>query len=252
MADPTILKVYALTKRFNGLVVSNNLDLEIRHGETHAVIGPNGAGKTTLINQIHGELYADSGRIIFQGRDVSKISASGRARLGIARTYQITSIFPEFSVVENVALARQVSAGHSFRFVRNAAADVKLTSVALEMIVRVGLELRANDLARNLSHGERRQLEIAMALATEPSLLLLDEPMAGMGGQDSARMMSLLSTLKQSCSILLVEHDMDAVFSLADRITVIVAGRNIATGIPDSIRADRRVREAYLGHAGGE
>jgi branched-chain amino acid transport system ATP-binding protein len=245
-----MLNVVGLTKRFGGLVVSRDIHLEIAAGETHAVIGPNGAGKTTLINQIQGELHADSGRIIFQGRDISRASAPQRARLGIARTYQVTSIFPEFSAITNVALARQVAEGHSFRFFRAAECDRSLTGPARETIARVGLENRASTLARELSHGERRQLELAMALASGPRLILLDEPMAGMGGQDSARMKRLLAEIKSSCTILLVEHDMDAVFALADRVTVLVGGRNVATGSPDQIRADQRVRDAYLGHAG--
>jgi branched-chain amino acid transport system ATP-binding protein len=244
------LRIAGLTKRFGGLVVSHDLDLEIGEGETHAVIGPNGAGKTTLINQIQGELRADSGRIVFRGRDISRHSAPYRARLGIARTYQVTSIFPEFPVITNVALARQVSVGHSFRFLRPAASDASLIEPALEALARVGLHRRAQALAQDLSHGERRQLEIAMALASRPTLLLLDEPMAGMGGQDSARMKRLLAEIKRTCTILLVEHDMDAVFSLADRVTVLVLGRTVATGRPDEIRADQRVRDAYLGHSG--
>jgi branched-chain amino acid transport system ATP-binding protein len=244
--------VSGLTKRFGGLVVSNDVDLEIGIGETHAVIGPNGAGKTTLINQIQGELRSDSGKVVFRGQDISNLSAPQRARLGIARTYQITSIFPEFRVITNVALARQISAGHSFRFVRPAATDDTLIEPARGILQRVGLDGRMHDLAQDLSHGERRQLEIAMALASRPTLLLLDEPMAGMGGQDSARMKRLLAEIKGTCTILLVEHDMDAVFTLADRVTVLVSGRNIATGNPDHIRADRRVRDAYLGHANGD
>jgi branched-chain amino acid transport system ATP-binding protein len=251
VAEPA-LTISGLTKRFGGLVVSNDLALDIGMGETHAVIGPNGAGKTTLINQIQGELRSDSGTIVFRGQDISHISAPQRARLGIARTYQITSIFPEFPVITNVALARQVSDGHSFRFVRPAATDEALTEPAREILTRVGLATRINDLAQDLSHGERRQLEIAMALASRPTLLLLDEPMAGMGGQDSARMKRLLAEIKSTCTILLVEHDMDAVFSLADRVTVLVSGRNIATGSPDEIRANKRVRDAYLGHADGD
>jgi branched-chain amino acid transport system ATP-binding protein len=244
-----MLNVVGLTKRFGGLIVSEDIHLEIAAGETHAVIGPNGAGKTTLINQIQGELRADSGRIIFRGQDISRASAPHRARLGIARTYQVTSIFPEFSVITNVALARQVAAGHSFRFFRAAESDRSLTEPALETIARVGLADRASALARDLSHGERRQLELAMALAGRPRLILLDEPMAGMGGQDSARMKRLLAEIKKFCTILLVEHDMDAVFALADRVTVLVGGRNVATGSPDQIRADQGVRDAYLGHA---
>ena len=246
------LTISGLTKRFGGLVVSNDLALEIGMGETHAVIGPNGAGKTTLINQIQGELRSDRGKIVFRGEDISNLSAPQRARLGIARTYQITSIFPEFPVITNVALARQVSGGHSFRFIRPAATDHSLTAPAREILQRVGLDTRMHDLAQDLSHGERRQLEIAMALASHPALLLLDEPMAGMGGQDSARMKRLLAEIKCTCTILLVEHDMDAVFSLADRVTVLVSGRNIATGSPDEIRANNRVRDAYLGHADGD
>jgi branched-chain amino acid transport system ATP-binding protein len=245
-----LLSIIGLTKRFGGLVVSNELNLEIEAGETHAVIGPNGAGKTTLINQIQGELRADSGRIVFDGRDISRASAPYRARLGIARTYQITSVFPEFSVITNVAVARQVAAGHSFRFIQAAESDRNLIDPALETICRVGLADRANVLAQDLSHGERRQLEIAMALTRRPRLMLLDEPMAGMGGRDSARMKRLLAEIKKTCTILLVEHDMDAVFALADRVTVLVAGRNVATGNPDQIRADKRVRDAYLGRSG--
>jgi branched-chain amino acid transport system ATP-binding protein len=245
-----MLDVIGLTKRFGGLIVSHNIDLQIAVRETHAVIGPNGAGKTTLINQIQGELRPDSGRIIFQDQDISSTSAPRRARLGIARTYQVTSIFPEFSVTTNVALVRQAAVGHSFRFFRAAESDRSLTEPALETIARVGLAERASTPARDLSHGERRQLELAMVLVAGPRLILLDEPMAGMSGQDSARMKQLLADIKKTCTILLVEHDMDAVFALADRITVLVGGRNVATGSPDQIRADARVRDAYLGHVG--
>jgi branched-chain amino acid transport system ATP-binding protein len=247
-----LLTISGLRKQFGGLVVSDNLSLDVWSGETHAVIGPNGAGKTTLINQIQGELRPDAGRILFKGRDISRHSAPRRARLGIARTFQITSVFPEFSVIANVALASQASMGHSFRFWKVAAWDQSLLLPAQQAIARVGLEERAQVPAQDLSHGERRQLEFAMALAMRPSLLLLDEPMAGMGGLDSTRIKGLLSELKRTCTILLVEHDMDAVFSLADRVTVLVAGRNIATGQPNEIRASSRVREAYLGHARGD
>lgn len=246
MSEP-LLAITGLIKRFGGLTVSDNLELEINAGETHAVIGPNGAGKTTLINQIQGELRPDAGRMLFMGRDITENSASFRARLGIARTFQVTSIFPAFSVIGNVALAKQASVGHSFRFWRAADRDDALLAPAWEAIARVGLRDRAHTVAQELSHGERRQLELAMVLATAPSLLLLDEPMAGMGAQDSARMKALLGELKRMCTILLVEHDMETVFSLADRVTVLVAGRKIASGSPDAIRADRHVREAYLG-----
>jgi branched-chain amino acid transport system ATP-binding protein len=244
-----LLRIAGLTKRFGGLIVSDNLDLEIGEGETHAVIGPNGAGKTTLINQIQGELRADSGRIVFRGRDISRDPAPYRARLGIARTYQVTSVFPEFRVITNVALARQASQGHSFHFVRAAESDASLIEPAYEALAQVGLHDRAQSLAQDLSHGERRQLEIAMALTGRPALLLLDEPMAGMAGQDSARMKRLLAEIKRRCTIVLVEHDMDAVFALAERVTVLVAGRRVATGTPDEIRADQRVQDAYLGQS---
>lgn len=247
MAD-ALLVTRGLVKRFGGLIATNALDLEIRAGETHALIGPNGAGKTTLIAQLQGELAPDGGAILFEGRDITREPAHRRAALGIGRSFQISSVFPDFTALGNVALAVQAGAGHSFRFWRSTQADARLVSPAREALASVGLQDRARIFARDLSHGERRQLELAMALAMRPRLLLLDEPMAGMGRQDAARMTALLAGLKTRVTTLLVEHDMDAVFALADRVTVLVAGRALATGSPAQIRADSAVRDAYLGH----
>lgn len=245
-----LLQVSGLTKRFAGLIATNNLDLGVERGETHAIIGPNGAGKTTLIAQLQGELHADEGTILFDGRDITADPPHARARYGIARSFQITSIFPQFSALTNVALAVQAQAGHSFHFFRDAGRDPVLVEPARQALTTVGLADRLDTAAENLSHGERRQLEIAMALAMRPSLLLLDEPMAGMSRRDGARMTQLLAALKRSYTIVLVEHDMDTVFSLADRISVLVAGSTIATGPPDEIRANAEVKAAYLGHRG--
>jgi branched-chain amino acid transport system ATP-binding protein len=211
------------------------------------VIGPNGAGKTTLIGQLAGELRPDAGTIRFAGRDVTALAAPGRARLGLARSFQITSIFRDFTVLDNVALAVQAHAGHSFRFWRPARREPALRGPAAAILDSVGLGGRAEVLAANLAHGEQRQLEIAMVLATRPRMLLLDEPMAGMGVEESPRMIQLLRGLKGRQTLLLVEHDMDAVFALADRISVMVYGRLIATGTPEQIRASAEVRQAYLG-----
>ena len=246
MAEP-VLRVEGLSKSFGAIRASDSLSLEVAAGEIHAVIGPNGAGKTTLIAQLAGEIAPDDGRIWFQGRDVTALASHRRARLGLARSFQITSIFPSFSAEDNVALAIQARSGRSFRFWRPARKDPALREPAREVLERVGLSARAGVPAAILSHGEHRLLEIAMALAVEPKLLLLDEPMAGMGGADSARMVELLRTLKSRAAMLLVEHDMDAVFALADRITVLVYGRVIASGPPAAVRADPAVREAYLG-----
>jgi branched-chain amino acid transport system ATP-binding protein len=215
------------------------------------VIGPNGAGKTTLIGQLSGELKPDSGAIRFAGADISRLGPARRAALGIARSFQITSIFREFTALDNVALAIQARAGHSFRFWRAARRDARLRDPAFAALGVVGLAGRAELVAGSLSHGERRALELAMALATAPRLLLLDEPTAGMGPEESASMVHLLAGLKGRFSIVLVEHDMDAVFALADRITVMVYGRVIASGTPAVIRADPEVRRAYLGEEGG-
>jgi branched-chain amino acid transport system ATP-binding protein len=247
VASPPILTVHGLTKVFGGLVATNRVDLDVRHGETHAVIGPNGAGKTTLIAQLAGELAADAGTIHFAGRDVTGLSAPARSHLGLARSFQITSVFREFSALDNVALAVQAHAGHSFRFWRPARHERALREPARATLERVGLADRADVTAATLAHGEQRQLELAMALATDARLLLLDEPMAGMGPDESQRMIRLLRTLKERHTILLVEHDMDAVFALADRISVMLYGSLIATGTPEEIRANAEVRRAYLG-----
>lgn len=243
----TLLSVRSLTKRFGGLVATNDFNLEVRRGETHALIGPNGAGKTTLIAQLQGELSPNSGEIILAGRDITREGAAQRARSGIARSFQISSVFPQFTVLANVALVVQAREGHSYRFWRAATEDERLLEPARQALSRIGLEQRADVVAADLSHGERRQLELAMAMALKPSLLLLDEPMAGMGRQDSLHMTRILSALKEHCTILLVEHDMDAVFALADRITVMVAGRAIKTAAPDAIQSDPEVQSVYLG-----
>jgi len=246
MAD-ALLEVRGLVKSFGGLIATNRVDVEIREGETHAIIGPNGAGKTTLIAQLAGDLQPDAGTIAFGGRDVTALAAPARSRLGLARSFQITSVFRDFTALDNVALAVQAHAGHSFRFWRAARRDAALRDPAAAVLESVGLGARADVLAANLAHGEQRQLEIAMVLATRPRLLLLDEPMAGMGLEESQRMIDLLRTLKGRQTILLVEHDMDAVFALADRISVMVYGRLIASGRPEEIRVNAEVREAYLG-----
>jgi len=242
-----LLKVDGLTKRFGGLVANDGIALEIMPGELHAVIGPNGAGKTTLIGLLAGEMAADAGTIVVAGRDLTRMPVYDRARFGLARSFQITSVFSNLTVLDNVILAVQAHAGHSFRFWHPARSKASLRNPALDALNLVGLADRAHDMATNVSHGERRQLEIAMALAIEPKLLLLDEPMAGMGTDESRRMTALLRRLKGRYAVLLIEHDMDVVFTLADRITVMVNGRPIATGKPDAIRSNPDVRKAYLG-----
>jgi branched-chain amino acid transport system ATP-binding protein len=242
-----LLEIDGLVKRFGGIVASDQIVMDVRERELHAVIGPNGAGKTTLLAQLTGELKANSGSIRFAGRDITSVPAHRRSALGLARSFQITSLFLDFTALDNVALAVQAHAGHSFRFWRDARREPELREPARAALERVGLADRADRLASRLSHGEQRQLEIAMALATSPRLLLLDEPMAGMGPDESARMVTMLRELKREVAILLVEHDMEAVFALADRITVLVYGRVIASGRPEQIRADANVRRAYLG-----
>jgi branched-chain amino acid transport system ATP-binding protein len=242
-----LLEIRGVTKSFGGLVATNRVDLDVIEGETHALIGPNGAGKTTLIGQLAGALTPDAGRIRFAGADVTGLSTPARSLRGLARSFQITSIFREATALDNVALAVQAHAGSSFRFWRPARRDPALQTPAREMLTSVGLGARADVVAANLAHGEQRQLEIAMALATRPRLLLLDEPMAGMGAEESQRMIAFLRGLKGRHTILLVEHDMDAVFALADRISVMVYGRLIATGSPADVRANPEVRQAYLG-----
>ncbi len=243
-----LLSIVDLTKRYGALVVTQQLNLDIMEGETHALIGPNGAGKTTLIAQIQGELAPDDGRILFAGSDVTGAPTYKRAQLGIARTFQITSIFPEYSVLLNIALARQAATRHRMHFWKQVERDEGVLSPARAAAAEVGLAGRLYHAAQDLSHGERRQLELAMATVMKPRLLLLDEPMAGMGRLDCEKIELLLGHLKRSYTILLVEHDMGAVFSLADRITVLVAGQAIITAPPEQIRSDKRVRDAYLGH----
>ena len=251
MAEP-ILRVEGLNKSFGGVVATYNLDFEVEPGEIHAVIGPNGAGKTTLVAQLSGMLKPDSGRIVFNGSDITQFSAPARSHAGLARSFQITSVFRNFTALENVALSIQAHSGHSFRMWKPAASDKALTEPAQEILERLGLGARAGVLAGNLAHGEQRQLEIAMALATGPKLLLLDEPTAGMGPEDTQRITKFLAGLKGVYSMLLIEHDMDTVFALADRITVLVYGRAIATGAPAAIRANDEVRAAYLGEEEAE
>jgi branched-chain amino acid transport system ATP-binding protein len=246
VADP-ILVVRGLNKHFGGVFATDNVDFDVLPGEIHAIIGPNGAGKTTFVAQLSGTLKPDAGSIVFDGRNVTDWPAPRRSHVGLARSYQITSIFKNFTALENVALAVQAHDGHSFRFWRAAATDAKLIAPAQRILERVGLGARAGVMAGNLAHGEQRQLEIAMAIATNPKLLLLDEPTAGMGLEDSQRMTRFLKDLKGSYSMVLIEHDMDAVFALADRITVLVYGRAIATGTPEQIRRNDEVRAAYLG-----
>ncbi len=243
----SLLFTRGLVKRFGGLVATDNLSIDVRAGEIHALIGPNGAGKTTLVSQLTGNLRPDSGTIHFAGRDITRLPIDARVRLGLARSFQITAVLREFSAIENVALAVQAHAGHSFRFLADARNDTSLREPAWQGLEIVGLDDRAGVPAAALSHGEQRQLEIAMALAGEPRLLLLDEPMAGMGAEESQQMVHLLRRLKARCGMLLIEHDMDAVFALADRITVLLYGRAIASGTPEEIRANPEVRQAYLG-----
>jgi branched-chain amino acid transport system ATP-binding protein len=249
MSEP-ILQVEGLMKSFGGVRATDNVHFAVMPLETHAIIGPNGAGKTTLIAQLSGALRSDAGTVWFKGRDITHYSAHQRSLGGLARSFQITSVFMDMTVLQNVALAIQAHSGHSFRFWSPAHLDPELIDPALQQLADVGLADRAHDLAAAMSHGERRQLEIAMALATAPELMLLDEPMAGMGREESERMVETLKGLKGEKAMLLVEHDMDAVFALADRITVLVYGRVIASGPPDEIRNDEAVRKAYLGDDG--
>jgi branched-chain amino acid transport system ATP-binding protein len=244
-----LLQAESLAKRFAGIVATDDLALTVEAGELHAIIGPNGAGKTTLIAQLGGQLVPDAGRVLFAGQDITTMPMHRRSRLGLARSFQITSLFLDLSVLDNVLLAVQAHAGHSFRFWRNARAEKALREPALAALARVGLADRAHRLTSALSHGEHRLIELAMALAGRPRMLLLDEPMAGLGPEESARMVEMLRALKKELTILLVEHDMEAVFALADRITVLVYGRVIATGAPADIRSNTAVRDAYLGEA---
>ena len=242
-----LLAISGLSKRFGGVVASDEVTLQVAPGELHALIGPNGAGKTTLIAQLMGEVRPDSGAVTFAGEDITALPTWRRAHRGLARSFQITSLFLDFSAIDNVALAVQAQAGHSFRFWRDARREQAFRAPAGAALARVGLAGREDTVVSRMSHGEHRQIEIAMALAMQPRMLLLDEPMAGMGPEESSRLVRTLRELKRELTILLVEHDMEAVFALADRISVLVYGRVIASGTPDAIRNNADVRKAYLG-----
>jgi branched-chain amino acid transport system ATP-binding protein len=242
-----MLELRGVSKRFGGVVATDDVTLDVVRGEVHALIGPNGAGKTTLIAQISGVLPTDMGRIVFNGTDVTHLKTHARVRAGLARSYQITSIFRRFSVLDNLALAVQARSGSSFSLWRPLRTERALFDEAAAIAAEIGLGEKVNQPAATLAHGEQRALEVGLALATRPQLVLLDEPMAGMGPQESARMIALIEKVRAQVTVLLVEHDMDAVFRLANRISVLVSGRLIATGAPQAIRADPAVRKAYLG-----
>jgi branched-chain amino acid transport system ATP-binding protein len=246
VAEP-VLSLQGLRKNFGGLRVTDDLSLDVLPGELHALIGPNGAGKTTLINQISGLVSPDAGRIVFCGADVTASAPFERAKLGLARSFQITATLPNFSALENVSLAVQARSGSSYRFFGDAAKEDDLSSQAMNALQEVGLAHRADMQAAHLSHGERRALELAIALAMQPKLLVLDEPMAGTGREESARLVTVLQRLKGRFPIVLVEHDMHAVFALADRVSVLIYGRILMTGEPASVRSDPKVIAAYLG-----
>ncbi|WP_420408218.1 ABC transporter ATP-binding protein [Hoeflea sp.] len=249
MTDP-VLALSGLSKSFGALKVTDGVDLDLIPGEIHALIGPNGAGKSSLIKLVAGELAPDAGAIRFSGRDIGDLDQVSRARLGLTRTFQVSSLIPEFSARGNVALAAQARQRSVFGFIRQVATDPELTGEAMEALERVGLAERAGTRVSELSHGEKRLLEIAMALAMKPRIFLMDEPMAGLGQEGSVRLIGFLDKLRQEAPILLIEHDMDAVFQLADRISVLVAGRIIARGSADEIRTHPEVRAAYLGEEG--
>ena len=245
-----LLDVRAVSKHFGGVYALNNASLSVARGEVHALIGPNGAGKTTLIHVLSGALPLDGGQVVFDGADLVKRPMHERVTLGLARSYQITNIFTRLTVLDNVAMAVQSRArdwGTSFSFWKPFSLDSAIIDEAHALLAQVSLTGMATRLGGQLSHGEQRSLEVALALATKPKLLLLDEPMAGMGSEESERMVELIEHLAQRVTILLVEHDMDAVFRLADRISVLVGGTVIASGSPEAIRADAEVRRAYLG-----
>jgi branched-chain amino acid transport system ATP-binding protein len=246
VAEP-LLRVKDLVRRFGGITATDRVSLDVAEGELHAIIGPNGAGKTTLISQLTGHLTPHSGSIFLAGKDITHLTAWRRSALGLARSFQITSLLTDFTAADNVALAAQAHDGHSFSFWRNARKESGLRQAAQAALERVGLDHRADVLVSRLSHGEQRELELAVALATRPQLLLLDEPMAGLGVTESARMVKLLRELHKEVTIVLVEHDMDAVFALADRISVLVYGRVIASDVPVAIRQNEEVKRAYLG-----
>ena len=242
-----MLEIINLEKQFGGIKAVDRVNLTVKENEIHAIIGPNGAGKTTLISQVAGELRADGGQIRFRNEDITSLRPAQRACKGLARSFQITSVMLPMTLLENVSMAVQNRKGHSFRFWKSALEDDDLIQEAMQALELVGLDDRADRLAKEVSHGEHRQLEIAMAIAMEPKLLLLDEPTAGMGPEETADLIKILQRIKGQKTILLIEHDMDAVFSLADQISVLVYGQIIATGTKEEIRANREVQLAYLG-----
>ena len=242
-----LLETSKLFKHYGGLAVTHYCDFALEAGEIHALIGPNGAGKTTLIGQISGSIKPDSGRVLFEGRDITAMPMYQRVHRGLARTYQITNIFLNHTVLDNLALSVQAQSGSSFRFWKPVRSEKQLFDTAAAIAERVGLGARTNVIASELSHGEQRQLEVGIALASKPRVLLLDEPMAGMGMDETQNIISLIRKLNEEVTILLVEHDMDAVFQLAHRISVLVYGNLIATGTPDAIRNNAEVQQAYLG-----
>ena len=248
MIEP-ILKVRGLAKNFGGLVAVDNVSLDVKVGELRAIIGPNGAGKTTLINLLSGDLSPSAGSILLRGTEVALLAPERRARLGLGRSYQKVNIFPPFTALENCRLAAQSREPHPFNWLRDAMSYEGILANARQALAAVGLTDRSDALAATLSHGEQRQLEIAMSLATDPQVLLLDEPLAGMGPEESLNMVALISELNAKHAILLVEHDMDAVFRLAQVLTVMVNGRILASGTPEEIRANAQVQSAYLGSA---
>jgi branched-chain amino acid transport system ATP-binding protein len=246
MTEP-LLSVQDLSKSYGALKVTQDVSLDVHEGQLHAIIGPNGAGKTTLISQLSGQLRPDSGRVVYAGQDITRLDMAGRVRLGLARSFQLTTLLPSFSVLENVALAVQARNGSSFRFLRPAASEQALNDQAMACLADVGLADRSRRLAGSLSHGEKRQLELAVALATQPRLLLLDEPLAGTGHEEAAHLVDMFGRLKNRVTMVLIEHDMDAVFALADMVSVLVYGQIVASGPPSDVRADVKVRAAYLG-----
>ena len=246
MTEP-LLSVQDLSKSYGALKVTQDVSLDVHEGQLHAIIGPNGAGKTTLISQLSGQLRPDSGRVVYAGQDITRLDMAGRVRLGLARSFQLTTLLPSFSVLDNVALAVQARNGSSFRFLRPAASEQALNDQAMACLADVGLADRSRRLAGSLSHGEKRQLELAVALATQPRLLLLDEPLAGTGHEEAAHLVDMFGRLKNRVTMVLIEHDMDAVFALADMVSVLVYGQIVASGPPSDVRADVKVRAAYLG-----
>jgi len=247
MTELPLLVVHGLVKRFGGLLATDHVDLSVARGEIHALIGPNGAGKTTLVAQLGGQLASDAGRIVFAGHDITRMPTHRRARRGLVRSFQITRLFASASVLENAALAVQATTGSSLGAWRPVRRERALFEAARALLADVGLAERGDLAIGALSHGQRRALEVAMTLAGQPALVMLDEPMAGMGHEESARMERLVASLRGRCTVLLIEHDVDAVFRLADRVSVLVEGRIVATGTPDAVRADARVIAAYLG-----